>query len=295
MKKDLSVIILSYNTKDLTLQCISQLQNALLKGSLKAELIIVDNNSQDGSQEALKKIAIVPDIKVICNPSNYGYGKANNKGLAIAEGRYILYLNSDVLISEQLIFDSLIREMDRHPFTGALTVRVQLPSGEIDPASHRGFPTVWRSFCYYSGLEKLTVHFPILNKICGGYHLKYLSINTKHEIDSPTGAFFLVRRDILDVLNGFDEHFFMYGEDIDLAFRIKRLGYAIIYNPIYIVLHLKNQSGIKRKNDIVLQKKTRYYFYESMEIFYKKHYQNIYPRLISALVYAVINRKKNSL
>ena len=129
----------------------------------------------------------------------------------------------------------------------------------------------------------------------GGYHLTSIPINTKHEIDSPTGAFFLVRKDIVDVLGGFDEHFFMYGEDLDLAFRIKRLGYAIIYNPICTVLHLKNQSGMKRHNDAATQKKTRDHFYDSMAIFYRKHYENRYPSLISKLVYMAINKKKSSL
>ncbi|MCX6730848.1 MAG: glycosyltransferase family 2 protein [Candidatus Roizmanbacteria bacterium] len=292
MKKDLSIIIVSYNTKDLTLKCITKLQNALSKGSLQAEVVIVDNNSQDGSGEALKKIADNKNIKVICNTGNSGYGKANNQGLAISEGRYILYLNSDVLVPEEPFFDALIKEMDSHSTYGALTVKVQLPTGGIDPASHRGFPTVWRSFCYYAGLEKITARIPLLNTIFGGYHLTSLPLTTIHEIDAPTGAFFLARKDLLDTLKGFDEDFFMYGEDIDLAFRIKRLGYLVIYDPTYTVLHLKYQSGIKKKNNTAIQSKTRNYFYESMAIFYKKHYEKCYPRLISMIVYMAINRKK---
>lgn len=294
MRKDLSVVILSYNTKDLTLRCVSQLQGALSKGSLQAEIIIVDNNSADGSPDAIRKIADNKNIKVICNTANSGFGKANNQGLALASGRYILYLNSDVLVPEKPFFDVLIKEMDSNSLYGALTVRVELPSGGIDPASHRGFPTVWRSFCYYIGLEKLTARIPLLNRIFGGYHLTSLSLATKHEIDSPTGAFFLARKDILDTLKGFDEDFFMYGEDIDLAFRIKRLGYSIIYDPSYTVSHLKYQSGIKKINNTTTQKETRNYFFESMAIFYKKHYEKNYSPLISLLVYAVINRKKTS-
>jgi len=294
MKKDLSIIIVNYNTKDLTLQCISKLQSSLSKGSLRAEIIIVDNNSQDGSGEALKKIEDGTNVKIVCNTANGGYGKANNQGLALSEGRYVLYLNSDVFVPEESFFDSLVDEMDSHSLYGALTVRVQLSSGDIDPASHRGFPTVWRSFCYYAGLEKLTAKIPLLNRIFGGYHLTFLPLTTKHEIDSPTGAFFLARKDLLDTLKGFDEDFFMYGEDIDLAFRIKRLGYSIIYDPTYTVLHLKYQSGIKKANNSNVQKKTRNYFYESMVIFYKKHYEKNHPRWISAIVYAAINRKKAS-
>lgn len=295
MKQDLSVIIVSYNTKELTLQCLAKLQTSLTKGSLKAEIIVVDNNSQDGSPAEFEKYASLhPNVKVILNTINAGFGKANNQGLAVSEGRYVLYLNSDVFVPEELFLDKLIEQMDSATLVGALTVRVELSNGAIDPASHRGFPTVWRSFCYYAGLEKLTISIPGLNKLFGGYHLTHLPLTKKHEIDTPTGAFFLARKDILDTLKGFDEDFFMYGEDIDLAFRIKRLGYSIVYDPTYTVLHLKNQSGIKKKNNSTVQKKTRNYFYESMAIFYKKHYENSYPRWISALVYAAINRKQAS-
>jgi len=295
MKKDISVIILSYNTKDLTLQCIEKLQKSLAKGILKSEIIVVENNSHDGSVEALKHVSEMhPNVKIIYNTDNCGFGKANNQGLIISKGRYILYLNSDVFVPNEPFLDELIKEMDLHILIGALTARVQLASGALDPASHRGFPTVWRSFCYYTGLERLTTHIPYLNRVFGGYHLTHLSLSTKHEIDAPTGAFFLARKDILDVLHGFDENFFMYGEDIDLAFRIKRLGYSIIYDPTFTVLHFKNQSGIKRKNDTTIQKKTRKYFYESMTIFYKKHYEKVYPRFISQFVYLAINQKKES-
>ena len=295
MKKDLSVIIVSYNTKDLTLQCIEKLQKSLSLSSLNSEIIVVDNNSHDGSSNAFINLSKTnQNIQVICNADNSGFGKANNQGQAIAEGRYILYLNSDVFVPEEPFLDSLIKQMDSHLTIGALTVRVQLVSGSIDPASHRGFPTVWRSFCYYAGLEKITASIPLLNRLFGGYHLTHLPLTTRHEIDTPTGAFFLARKDILDTLHGYDEDFFMYGEDIDLAFRIKRLGYSIIYDPTVTVLHLKNQSGIKKKNDTTAQKKTHNYFYESMAIFYKKHYEKLYPKFISNLVYFAINQKKES-
>lgn len=294
MRKDLSVIIVSFNTKELTLTCIEKLQRALAKGTIHAEIIVVDNDSHDGSAESLKALSNDKDIKVILNKENRGFGKPNNQALAIAEGRYVLYLNSDVYVPEEAFLDKLIKQMDDNPLLGALTVRVNLTTGSIDPASHRGFPTVWRSLCYYAGLEKLTAKIPLLNRIFGGYHLTYLPLSTRHEIDTPTGAFFLARKDILDVLKGFDEIFFMYGEDIDLSYRIKRLGYSIIYDPTYTVLHLKNQSGIKRKNNVTIQKKTRNYFYESMAIFYKKHYEQCYPRWINALVYAAIDRKKTA-
>jgi len=294
MNIDLSVIIVSYNTKDITLQCVDKLTKSLQKGTLKYEVLIVDNNSHDGSAESIKELTNDPHIKAIFNTENTGFGKPNNQALKIAKGKYVLYLNSDVYVPESSFLDELITQMEKNQTIGALTVRVNLASGDIDPASHRGFPTVWRSLSYYSGLEKLTAKIPLINKLFGGYHLTYLPLSTRHEIDTPTGAFYLARKDILDTLKGFDEVFFMYGEDIDLSYRIKRLGYSIIYDPTYTVLHLKNQSGIKRKNNTEIQKKTKNYFYDSMIIFYRKHYETQYPRWISSLVYSAINRKKET-
>lgn len=117
MRKDLSVIIVSFNTKELTLQCIAKLQNALSKGFLKSEIIVIDNNSHDGSAESLKKMADGKDVKVILNSENTGFGKPNNQGLAIAEGRYVLYLNSDVYVPEEAFLDELIKQMDKIRFS----------------------------------------------------------------------------------------------------------------------------------------------------------------------------------
>ena len=291
---DLSIIVVSFNTKDITLQTIQKAQNALKKGSLRWEIIVVDNNSHDGSPEAIKKIADGVRVKALFNKENTGFGKPNNQGVAISTGRYVLYLNSDVYVPEVPLFDALIKQMDSHPKRGAMTARVELQNGSIDPASHRGFPTVWRSFCYYAGLERLTANIPLLNRLFGGYHLTSRPLSTIHEIDAPTGAFFLVRRSILDTLGGFDEEFFMYGEDIDLSYRIKQLGYSIVYDPTYTVLHLKYQSGIKNKNNSAIRTKTKGYFYDSMAIFYRKHYEQNYPAWVTRLVYATIDHKKNS-
>ncbi len=292
--KDLSVIIVSYNTKDITLNCLQKLKKSLSLGKINAEIIVVDNNSKDGTVDILKELHEHKDIQFIQNNDNPGFGKANNQGLAIAQGRYVLYLNSDVYVPEAPFFDALIKKMDSSPSLGVMTVRVNLGNGSIDPASHRGFPTVWRSFCYYAGLEALTRTVPLLNKWFGGYHLTHLPLETEHEIDTPTGAFFLARKHILDTLKGFDEDYFMYGEDIDLSYRIKRLGYRILYDPTYSVIHLKNQSGIKKKNDSTIRKKTNTHFYDSMIIFYKKHYETKYPTWINKLVFAAITYKKNS-
>lgn len=289
--KSFSIIIISFNTKSITKECLKKLKNNFKKYPIDYEVIVVDNGSQDGSVEMLKNIEKKwSNLKLIIFKKNLGFGKGNNLGLKKATGRYILYLNSDAMVDD-LDFNDLINLMDKYPDIGALTVKVVLPTGDIDPASHRGFPTLWRSFTYFSGLEKIFFKVPILNKIFGGYHLVHLNINEVHEIEAGTGAFLLVRKEILDKIGGFDEDYFAYGEDIEMAWQIKKLGYKILYYPLWQVLHLKSMSGLK-KGDKVIRKKTSFYFYDSMKIFYKKHYAQKYPSFINKLVYWAIDFKR---
>ncbi len=289
--KQLSVIIVSFNTKDITKQCLFYLKNNFKKYPLSYEVIVVDNGSRDGSVLMLKKMRNEwRELKLIISKTNLGFCKGNNLALKKANGKYILYLNSDVMIKD-LDFNDLVNVMERYPRVGALTVKIILPTGSIDPASHRGFPTLWRSFCYFSRLEKIFFKIPILNRIFGGYHLVHLNINQIHEIDSGTGAFLFVRKEIIDEIGGFDEDYFAYGEDLEMAWQIKQLGYTILYYPLWEVLHLKSMSGLK-KGDKVIRKKTSFYFYDSMKIFFKKHYADKYPWFINKLVYLVIDFKK---
>ena len=281
---DFSIIIPSFNTKEVTLQTIESVKKYLT--NVSAEIIVVDNASTDGSVEALQKRT---DIVSLLLPENLGYSKANNKGLEVATGTYILFLNSDI-VTDNVDFEELKMYMDEHQDVGALTVKVSLPEGGIDPASHRGFPTVWRSFCYYSKLEKVFGNIPLLNSIFGGYHLLDQSLNTIHEIDSPTGAFFLTRKSLMNELKGFDETFFMYGEDLDLSYRIKEKGYKIIYYPNYQVTHLKYKSGLGNTSEEV-RRKIKHHFYDAMKILYNKHYKKKYPTFITKMIYSVIDFK----
>lgn len=300
MSVDLSIIILSYNTRELTKRCILTLIKSLPKSrNFTTELIILDNASTDNSKEIIKNIKnrITADknnnlrIVTIFNNINTGFAKGNNQALKIAKGKYILYLNSDVIVQD-INFEKLISFLNSHSAIGALTVKVFLPDGKIDPASHRGFPTLSSSFFYFSGLEKLSKNIPYINKTFGKYHLVERSLNNVHEIDSPSGAFFLTRKAILHKLGGFDERFFFYGEDLDLSIRIKELGYKIIYYPAYRVLHLKHASsgeGNKNKKD----HGPRYHFYDAMKIFYRKHYEKTYNPLVNKFVYFLLDFLKN--
>jgi len=289
-----SVIILSYNTKDLTKRCIwALIKNLKTNNNFHWEIIILDNASSDRSGEMLKKIEKEnKEIKVILSKKNLGFAKGNNEAFKTAKGRFVLYYNSDVIVQD-INFEKLIGYLDQNPDIGGLTVKVNLTDGNIDPASHRGFPTLRNSFFYFLGLEKLTKNIPLLNKMFGGYHLTHLDLKSIHEIDSPTGAFFLVKKSILDKLGGFDEDFFFFGEDLDLSFRIKKLGYKIMYYPLFEVLHLKHASSGDNKKKIKTKSMTRYHFYDAMKIFYEKHYEIYNPKLVNVSIYFLLNILKN--
>ncbi|OGK29779.1 hypothetical protein A3F29_03080 [Candidatus Roizmanbacteria bacterium RIFCSPHIGHO2_12_FULL_33_9] len=295
---DLSVIVLSYNTKKLTLNTLTKLYKSLKSSNINSEIVIVDNGSVDNSIEMLNRFKDARSyenivIKTIFNKKNMGYPKGNNQGIEISSGRNILFYNSDVIV-ENINWKDLIHFFDNSHEVGALTVKVLLTNNKIDPASHRGFPTVWNSFCYFSKLERVFGKIPGFNRLFGGYHMTYKSLNKIHEIDSPSGAFYLTRKKILDIVDGFDDKtFFLYGEDLDLSFRIKELGFKVLYYPKYSVLHLKSVSGLKKK-DARIKNKTKDYFYDAMKSFYKKHYQSKYPKFISKIVYFFIDLKRRT-
>jgi len=288
---ELSIIIVSFNTKNITKKCLLYLKQNLQKYPINAEVIVVDNGSTDGSKEMLEKEKRNwKNLFLINLANNLGYTKANNIGIKKAKGKYLLFLNSDVYV-EKVDFLDLINIFEAFPEIGALTVRVNLVNSEIDPASHRGIPTLWRSFCYFVKLEKLTKNIPVLNRIFGGYHLTHLDLNKIHEVEAISGAFFLTRKMIIKKIGGFDEDYFAYGEDLELCYQIKKMGYKILYYPLWQVTHLKSVSGFK-KTKIETRLNTNYYFFEAMRIFYQKHYQKKYPFVVNLLVNWVIDRKQ---
>ncbi|MBP9816117.1 glycosyltransferase family 2 protein [Candidatus Woesebacteria bacterium] len=286
--KDLSVIVISYNTCKLTKKTLERLITALKKEKLDWEVIVVDNASIDGSVQMLDMLAKDhPEIIILKNTANLGFGAANNIGIKKAQGEYVLLLNSDVEVADT-DFVSLISYLKKNESVGGLTVKVNLRNGKIDPASHRGFPTMWHSFSYFFGLERLTKNIPVLNTLFGGYHLTWEDLSKRHEIDSPTAAFFLLPRQVLKEVGGFDEKFFMYGEDLDLSYRIKEKGYKIMYYPKFIVIHLKHQSGLKTF-DPGTKRATKDHFYDAMKIFYRKHYAPKKPAIVNWGMYKAID------
>lgn len=266
-ESNLSIIIVNYNTK--------QLLRERLK-HLPWPVIVVDNGSTDGSVEMVKKE--FPHVVLIRNKQNAGFAKANNQGIRRMNTKYVLLLNTDCEASRGATSET-ISYLDDHPDVGAITCRLLLPDGSMDPACHRGFPTPWASLTYFFGLEKL---FP-RSRIFGQYHQGYKSMREPHDIDCISGAFFLVRREVVDQVGLLDETFFMYGEDIDWCYRIRQAGWKIRFYPYVSITHTKHQSGLAHK-DSLIRVSTRKNFYDAMKLFYNKHYRHRYSPIVSSLV-----------
>ncbi len=273
---DISVVILNFNTRSLTKLCLDSLKRSKL-GSYTMEIIVCDNDSTDGTLEMVKKE--FPDVIWIQNKENVGFAAGNNPGIRKAKGRYIVLLNSDTEVEPKAI-RSMITFMDSHPKAGAATCKLMLMDGTLDPACHRGLPTPWNACTYYAKLEKL---FPKV-KLFSGYHQLYKDLSTIHEVDCISGAFFLVRREVIETVGLLDEEYFMYGEDIDWAYRIKEAGWQIWFNPKVTVLHKKKQSG-RSHSSRERRIKTQTFFITYNKLFYIKHYEKKYPWFITWLVY----------
>lgn len=284
----LAVVTVTYNNLRQIDRYISSL-TAALEG-IEHEIWVIDNKSLDGTASYLKSN---PHIKSILNRVNKGFGRANNQALKKISSKYVLILNPDT-ISPKNTVKKLIHYMDTHNDVGLVTCRVEKEDGTLDRACRRGFPTPWRSICRMLYLDRL---FP-KSRLFGGYNLTYLPEDKLSDIDSAVGAFMLIRKEVLDQVGIFDEKFFMYGEDIDLCYRIKNAGWKIIYNPSVKVIHYKGvSSGILSHSAKISQGDRRHrakmirHFHQAMHIFYYKHYRGKYPRILNRLVMAGINIK----
>jgi N-acetylglucosaminyl-diphospho-decaprenol L-rhamnosyltransferase len=252
----LSVIIVSYNVKYFLEQCLCSVQRAL---DNDMEVIVTDNNSSDGSVEYLQQR--FPFVRFISNKENLGFARANNQALQVATGKYVLFLNPDTIIPEDL-FVECIDFMDSNADAGAMGVRMVDGGGRFLKESKRGFPTPWVAFCKMTGLTKL---FP-RSESFARYYMGHLSEKHVHEVDALAGACMLVRKEVLDKTGGFDEQYFMYAEDIDLSYRIQQAGYKNYYFPQTPIIHFKGESTRKDKHYV-------YLFYKAMIQFARKHFR----------------------
>jgi len=283
---DLSIIILNYNVKDLLLKCLESVFKSK-STSDKWQIIVVDNASGDGSVEAVK-VRYDQAIELIENKDNLGFSAGNNVGVKKVKAPVVLFLNPDTEIVGDVIQKSLDYLLG-NPDIGALTCRVELPNGKLDYSCHRGFPTPWNAFCYFSGLAKLFPHSPLF----AGYTVSYLDITTIHEIDCLTGAYLLVRKIAGDAITWWDKEYFWNGEDIEFCYNLKAKGWKIYFYPEAKIIHYKgSSSGLKSTAFKGIEKSQRLkatsYGISAMRIFYLKHYYKKYPPILRDLILAGI-------
>lgn len=260
---DISVIIVSYNVKDYLRQCLASVWASARAGGLDVEAFVVDNNSTDGSVEYLRSaypVSEYPQLHIIANRFNVGFGRANNQAVRLAKGRYVLFLNPDTIITEHTLGDCF-RHAENTPRLGAIGVKMLNTAGGFALESRRGLPTPWVAFCKMTGLGSL---FP-RSRTFGKYYMRYLDENAPAEIEIVSGAFMFCSHEALTACGTFDEQFFMYGEDIDLSYRFMKGGFHNWYVPTRI-LHYKGESTKKGSYTYV------HTFYEAMLIFFRKHF-----------------------
>ncbi len=270
----LSVIIVNYNVKYFLEQC---LKSVFISGEgIEMEVFVVDNNSVDGSVEMVKEK--FPQVKLIANKNNHGFSKANNQAINVSKGKYVLLLNPDTVVENDTL-SKVVNFMDKTPDAGGLGVKMLDGQGVFLPESKRGLPTPLVAFYKIFGLSALFPH----SKIFGKYHLGYLNSDRLHKVEILSGAFMLLRKSVLEKTGYLDETFFMYGEDIDLSWRIIQAGYNNYYFPQTRIIHYKGESTKKSSINYV------FVFYNAMIIFARKHFSkknaSIFSFLINIAIY----------
>lgn len=238
------------------------------------EVLVVDNSSQQDQVFSLAH----PSVRILAGVENHGFGHACNIGASHAAGKILLFLNSDTIVGADTIRKSWEYLAD-HPEIGALGVKTLLQDGSLDHGCKRGFPTPFNSLCYFLKLDRC---FP-RNRHVGGYRLSYLDPDRTAQVDAVSGAYLMIPQAVFQAVRGFDEDFFMYGEDLDLCYRVKQRGYQVVYYAGSTMTHLKGQSGLEAQNPAVIR-----HFYHAMELFYDKHYRKKYHAVTGMIVHSAI-------
>ncbi|MBP8958926.1 MAG: glycosyltransferase [Bacteroidales bacterium] len=255
---DLSIIIVSYNVKYFLELCLNSVEKAA--EDIPSEIIVIDNNSSDDSCSMVN--TLFPTIRLIRNSYNEGFAKACNQGLRLAKGEFVLLLNPDTLIDENSL-RCCINFMRSHPLAGAMGVKMLDGNGKYLRESKRAIPLPMTAFFKIAGLTSLFPHSTLFSR----YYMEHIDNNKTAEIEVLPGAFMFIRKNILGITGLLDERFFMYGEDIDLSFRIIKAGYKIYYYPEVKIIHFKSESS--RKSPI----NSTIHFYKAMLIFVEKHFK----------------------
>ena len=298
MALKLSVIIVNYNVKYYLDQCIRSVLRAFEEMNTPAEIIVVDNHSADGSVDYLEQRypqKLFPMVRFVRSAHNLGFARANNIAIRQSRGEYVLLLNPDTIVGEDALKAS-VDFMDAHEDAGALGVRMLGAQGRRAMESRRGLPTPMVSFFKMLGFCNRWPH----HRLFGKYYMGYLPWDEPCQIEVVSGAYCMLRRKALDEVGLLDEDFFMYGEDIDLSYRVLKGGYHNYYLPVDI-LHYKGESTQKSSFRYV------HVFYEAMLIFFRKHYSGmtfllslpiktaIYAKALMALVGMLSDRMRKSL
>jgi O-antigen biosynthesis protein len=256
-RPDVSILIVNYNVKDYLLQCLRSIEAR--EDDLRVQIVVVDNASQDQSVEHLAPL--FPHVKWISLDENIGFGRGNNVGLEACTGRHVLFLNPDTIIGQDTL-SVMVAYLDDHPEVGLAGCRVLNPDGSFQLACRRGRPTPWAAFCKLFGLQSMFPQIPLF----AGYNLTYRSIDETYDVDALIGAFMIGPRDLIHSVGGFDPQFFMYGEDLDLCFRVQQQGRSIRYVHTTSIVHYKGESTKRSSmNEVKV-------FYDAMEIFARKHF-----------------------
>lgn len=275
--KTLTIAILNYNSGEYLLKCLESLNE--IKDEAIISVLVIDNNSTDKSFFKAKSDLKFKgkNIEFVENNENLGFSKGYNSTLKKIKTEFVLLLNPDCILKKGVI--KKIFENFEDESVGAATCKIILPNGKVDLTAHRGFPTPLASLLYVLGNDSI-------------YHLTNKLSEQIHEVDAISGAFFMTKKSLLERVGFLDERFFLYGEDIDLSLRIKKAGFKIIYDPSVEITHFKGiSSGLKKHSqdlsgaDSKTRNKAKDAFFESMLMFYSKHYKNKYPFFINWMVY----------
>lgn len=272
-KFDISVVIVNYKVKEYIANLLNSLEKA--KHDLKLEIFVVDNNSGDNSTAYLREK--YPYVNYIENSENVGFGKANNQAIELANSDYTLIINPDTLVAEDTL-TTLVHHLETHPKCGAAGCKILNPDGTFAPESRRSVPSIWTAACKVFGLNFL---FP-KSKWFGQYYLSWLDEDEASKVPVLSGSFMFWRTDLLKQLKGFDERFFMYGEDIDLCYRVKETGFHIDYVPSTSIIHYKGEST--KKGDLRYIK----LFNKALYQFFEKTYSARYSWLFKVLIYLAV-------
>jgi GT2 family glycosyltransferase len=285
----LAVVILNYNRADLLIDCLRSIADA--PTTCSSEVWVVDNASTDGSADRVREQ--FPDVRLIVSEHNGGFAYGNNLALrqiispdagdpsVLPSADYVLLLNNDTIVPPGL-FDGLVAYLEAHEDVAVVGPKVVLPDGSLDLACRRSFPTPAVSFYRMIGLARLFPH----SRRFGRYNMTYLDPDVETDVDSVVGACMLLRSSVIREVGLIDEQFFMYGEDLDWAYRIKQYGWRIVYYPAVHVLHYKRAASTRRAIPSIRA------FYDAMRIFHRKHYAATTPAPLNLLIECGITAKE---